>query len=593
MDIILIIIEILLLFGLTAGLVHYYAFPQTSILMRVVSFLAYFLGFLGILLLPIDIAHVQNDGSPSMPVFWSWQFVYLATFVMGYVVCPLCSDFNVAGDFTTGAKICTAIKKNFKLLLAAILLTAVVMTYLLVWHRNQLDNFIWFGMAAVNTYGLMLVLLFLGQGLVEVPRKLFLSSNCKKALDRLYFRASELDTQVFESMCDLQRAETKANKLVEALKQQGTRMSSAQVESFETFAEIIQNTIRDFPLEIEPFFIRDEFSTQVPTWEDLKKPIFIETHAELRQAQGSYLTRKAQWEELVRRAELLEAALRRERESSRDKSGTFIRDGFHSKLLRLKDNLQWIWLTKLRTGWLRVMAVLATIMSLVIFWSYVVLAVGVDNASPLGLLLAEMPGDFEFAVQLAALVPMMYMSLCIYRTLFTLKIYGDLSLQGPHLSPVGALLFNAQQMIRLQFSLGYSFILMAKYNRITALQLLMNNMVVVPIFGKDFNHYAPVLMVVLCLFTLFKCYARLLKLLGIETEDSANMGNPASADEIMKGRKLVHRYQQSRDGTEERPSNSASGGTPKQSLTRSVNSFVTFDTTMIELTEHKDTVQLV
>ena len=80
---------------------------------------------------------------------------------------------------------------------------------------------------------------------------------------------------------------------------------------------------------------------------------------------------------------------------------------------------------------------------------------------------------------------------------------------------------NAQYLIRLQFPLAYNFLLLLRNpaSKNTAFRTLMNNMDVVPLMGEDFNVYAPLVMVVLALFTVFHGYARLLRAVGLQHED--------------------------------------------------------------------------
>jgi len=57
----------------------------------------------------------------------------------------------------------------------------------------------------------------------------------------------------------------------------------------------------------------------------------------------------------------------------------------------------------------------------------------------------------------------------------------------------------------------------------------MNNMDVVPVMGEDFNVYAPLVMVVLALFTVFNGYARLLRAIGLQHEDLLTVEEHAGA----------------------------------------------------------------
>lgn len=49
-------------------------------------------------------------------------------------------------------------------------------------------------MALANTYGLLFIILLLGQGLIQVPRQLWETSFNEKQLQRLYFKATQVRT---------------------------------------------------------------------------------------------------------------------------------------------------------------------------------------------------------------------------------------------------------------------------------------------------------------------------------------------------------------------------------------------------------------
>lgn len=50
-------------------------------------------------------------------------------------------------------------------------------------------------MALANTYGLLFIILLLGQGLIQVPRQLWETSFNDMELQRLYFNATQVWTQ--------------------------------------------------------------------------------------------------------------------------------------------------------------------------------------------------------------------------------------------------------------------------------------------------------------------------------------------------------------------------------------------------------------
>jgi hypothetical protein len=195
------------------------------------------------------------------------------------------------------------------------------------------------------------------------------------------------------------------------------------------------------------------------------------------------------------------------------------------------------------------MGVSCAFLSGVVMWSEATLGIPF-NLSPFAWVLRIFDGEGykERGVlfQLAALLPLLYMSLCVYSSLFKLSIFGRYRLRGSKQSPGVALVFNAQYLVRLQFPLGYNYLLMIKYDTSTtdcAFSHVMKNMETVPFLGTSFSVYAPLLILALCGFTLFNGYARLLGALGFEHEDAILSGDRETLDsKVNEGITLLRRH---------------------------------------------------
>jgi hypothetical protein len=124
-------------------------------------------------------------------------------------------------------------------------------------------------------------------------------------------------------------------------------------------------------------------------------------------------------------------------------------------------------------------------------------------------------------VQAVSFLALAYMTLCTFWSLFRINIGWGYRLQGPQQSPPSSLIFNGEYFSRLQFSLGYNFLLCLNIDRtdLTAFNKLVENIQVVPVFGTSFTVYVPIIMVLVALITLFDVFGRTLAFLGIESDD--------------------------------------------------------------------------
>jgi hypothetical protein len=101
-------------------------------------------------------------------------------------------------------------------------------------------------------------------------------------------------------------------------------------------------------------------------------------------------------------------------------------------------------------------------LSIIILWSEMALSTPLH--SPIGSLIGAYSTNRDSSVnsafiQFVCFFTLAYMSLCTYWSLFQLNLGWAYTLQGPQLSPPSSLIFNGQYFSRLQFPLGYNFLL--------------------------------------------------------------------------------------------------------------------------------------
>ncbi|KAL3788899.1 hypothetical protein HJC23_002653 [Cyclotella cryptica] len=134
-------------------------------------------------------------------------------------------------------------------------------------------------------------------------------------------------------------------------------------------------------------------------------------------------------------------------------------------------------------------------------------------------------------------------SICVYTCLFQMSLLGPYCLRGNRQSHGVALVFNAQYLVRLQFPLGYNYLMMLKYDMTNcSFHSIMSDMSTIPFFGTSFTFYAPLLILAVCAFTLCDAYPKLLHLLGIEHEDALLLLDQETLDgKVNEGIQLLKR----------------------------------------------------
>lgn len=424
---------------------------------------------------------------------------------------------------------------------------AVVFIIFLVIKMKSFGHIIPVLMALGNTWGFMMVVLLLGYSLVDLPKQVWRQANPQVELRRTQIVASSADEALFEAVWELQDCEDLIDKI--ASKVGGISDRRSGMEPY--FARCVDKllTARNSTAVLSPEMQQkrtsgrgrhdesrnDDSEEDIPSIASLAK-----LNARLARAQAEVVSSEQRWNALVQQnkfySELCEG--RTQIDAGQD-------DGCCKKLYK---SIRFTWLVCMRPLFFRVLGMACATMSGAVLWSEATLAVPF-NVSPFALALRmfDTPGnrDRGFLFQLAALLPILYMSTCVYSSLFKLSNFGPYRLRGDKQSHGVALLFNAQYLVRLQFPLAYNFLNIIKYDTSTtdcAFSHVMNMMSTVPFFGTNFSIYAPLLILALCAFTLCNGYARILGMFGIEHEDAILMGDRETLDsKVSEGIALLRR----------------------------------------------------
>lgn len=197
------------IFILAAWIVNHYASPGVPFLIKLLVTISLWLGFGGIALLPIDLQITtvykeEEEGDKSQPneTYTAWITVYLSTMVLGFVALPLVREALKSGQFTIStmarAGCRNAIKKYLFMLIIGVLAIIALTIKLHDWHIVPVV------MAIGNTYGLLLVSLFLGYGLVDVPRHAYAKADAHTELRSRRILAGNADEALFDAVWELQ-----------------------------------------------------------------------------------------------------------------------------------------------------------------------------------------------------------------------------------------------------------------------------------------------------------------------------------------------------------------------------------------------------
>eukprot|EP00930_Biecheleria_cincta_P072049 TRINITY_DN59492_c0_g1_i1.p1 TRINITY_DN59492_c0_g1~~TRINITY_DN59492_c0_g1_i1.p1 ORF type:complete len:663 (+),score=96.66 TRINITY_DN59492_c0_g1_i1:39-1991(+) len=161
----------------------------------------------------VSVAHGHQQVAAKL-LRSSWVAMYWTTSLLSYLVCPVLMEFEASADFSNWARLRTALWRNMVYYAVYILVMVLLLIILIVRGEVQGDLQSWC-IAASNAWGLLVLTLLMGFGLVAVPRHFWKLADPSSQLRELYVSAVEKDETRHGCLFELQDAISEARaKLV-------------------------------------------------------------------------------------------------------------------------------------------------------------------------------------------------------------------------------------------------------------------------------------------------------------------------------------------------------------------------------------------
>ncbi|GMH32963.1 hypothetical protein BSKO_00797 [Bryopsis sp. KO-2023] len=478
-----------------------YPGPRTSLAVKVVSAYAWLTSFSIIALVPVDVWATIGKKNAE-PISVMWKISYWSTQVLTWLVIPLFQGYVEAGDFTFLGRVRSSIKDNLLFYFVMGGLGGIGLLIVIVTGHLRMGTLPGFCIALANTFGLLVVVLLLGYGLVAVPKYVWQRSNPEIRLKWCLHRVGVLAGKLEDAIAELDRV---------CLVVQATKQQISKRDPLRPFIDDIQEEMHaSAPKELcQTRPVHDEFNDL--SADDLEYATDIRQLASLRKrvqnAMDGFEGAKAQYMVRVTRAfELSDICLKRQSGYSTEQD-PLGQSWLHSAY--------WQFRCVLKPVARRVLAVLLAALSVIVVWSEVTIALErKPDLSPFSLLIRDTKK--EWPVYLVVLFPLAYMSFCTYHSLFSLgalKFYQLI----PGATPPFSLLLNGALLCRFAAPLAYNFLHIIRMNRsfngrTTVFTKQMGAMKVVPFFGKNFNTLLPIFLLVHCLLILCDVWNRVASL---------------------------------------------------------------------------------
>ncbi|XP_006366223.1 LMBR1 domain-containing protein 2 homolog A-like [Solanum tuberosum] len=501
------LISLPLTLGMVIWTLKYFSGPEVP---RYVFFTVGYTWFCSIsiiILVPADIwTTIVGSDNGGISFFWSWS--YWSTFLLTWLVVPLIQGFEDAGDFTLVERLKTSIHAN--LVFYAILgIVGLLGLILLITMRKSWDgNALGFAMACSNTFGLVTGAFLLGFGMSEIPKSMWKNADWTTRQKVLSHKIAKMAVKLDDAHQEL------SNAIVVA---QATSKQMSKRDPLRRYMDVIDNMLVQMFREDPSFKPQGGQLGENDMDYDTDDKSMAKLRRNLRIAREEYYRYKSEYLTYVTEALELEDTIKNyeQRNATGWKFVSTLRSERAGTLGSFFDTTELIWRCVLRKQLKKVSAVILCCMSVAILLAEATLLPrGVDLS--LFSILIKSVGDQEVLVQVFAFLPLMYMCVCTYYSLFKAGMYMFYSLTPRQTSSV-SLLMICSMIARYAPPISYNFLNLISLgeNKKTIFEKRMGTVdKAVPFFGQGFNKIYPLIMVVYTLLVASNFFDRIIRFFG-------------------------------------------------------------------------------
>uniref|UniRef100_A0A8C7GRY6 LMBR1 domain containing 2b n=1 Tax=Oncorhynchus kisutch TaxID=8019 RepID=A0A8C7GRY6_ONCKI len=560
-------IEIVVVFFLALFLLHRYAdFRKQQRMVLFGTLLAWYLCFLIVFILPLDISTVSTikenkeiietqsvcykpwsyipDG--IMPVFW--RVVYWTSQCLTWLLLPFMQSYARSGGFSITGKIKTALIENAIYYGTYLLIFGSLLIYVAVhpqWYELQT-----IGITAANTWGLFLLVLLLGYGLVEIPRSYWNASRQGHLLIKTYFKAAKLMTEKADAEENLEDVMEEVRKVQESIKYN------------HPLRKYIDTILRKCPVEYQEKMGRnmddyEDFDDKQNTYPSEKN--LVKLHKQVIYAVQRHNRTHVQWQILLQQAMHLEDVAKNETSSAHQFVHSFPSTEPTSWLspYLYTPTVEWYWECLLRQWFYRLLAVLLSLFSVGVVWSECTFFSTRPVLSLFAVFIQLAERDYNYLyIEMACFITIFFLCTCVYSTVFRIRVFNYYYLASHHQTDAYSLQFSGMLFCRLTPPLCLNFLglihmdsaISHQLKEQTAYTSIMGSMRVLSFIANGFYIYYPMLILLLCIATYFSLGTRCLNLLGFQQFVG---DNEMTSDLIDEGKELIRREKRKRQRTED------------------------------------------
>ncbi|KAM3719436.1 G-protein coupled receptor-associated protein [Dirofilaria immitis] len=456
---------------------------------------------------------------PNYVLLRLWRVVYWTTQLLTWIILPLMQSYSNAGDFSALGKLRSAVYSNTIYYGTCLIVFLMLMIYAAIKGvALNVEHLKVILISASNTWGLFLLVVLLGYGLIEIPRQFWQMGNRNYRLNKTYFDIDKLST-------DKNDAEDTVREIYKEVQSVLALLCTEHL-----LRRYAQTILAKFPSELVSQITsgsNDYFSVTsniAPNNEGfiVNEKYLIRLHKRVISAIQNYRRRQAQWNALILRALYLEDVQQAEM------SGQFVRTkGRQTNFFCCSFHFCFLWHVLFKRPLLKILGLFFYVLTGFIMWSECTFFVMHPQLSLAALIVHHAAYAYHYLrIQVYATVILSYLCICAYYTVFKLRIYRYYHLDPHHMTDENSLLFSTILLCRLTPPICLNVLGMihldshvtsdTQFTIETQFTKLMGHLDLIPVLARGINIYLPILIVLLALGTWFRLGTRLLHLLGID-----------------------------------------------------------------------------
>lgn len=370
----------------------------------------------------------DNSASPELGNFFLLELVILEHISVNL-------GYEDAGDFTVTERLKTSIHRNLVFYLIVGSIGVIGLILLVTMRRNLRGGALGFAMACSNTFGLVTGAFLLGFGLSEIPRSLWKKADWT-------FRQKALSHKIADMAMELDDAHQNfSNAIVIA---QATSNQMSKRDPLRPCMDVIDRMVAHMFKEDPSFKPQGGKLGEKDMDYDADEKSMAELRRQLRVAQEQYYRYKSEYMTCVLEALELEDTIKNydQRHATGWKYISSLRGSHPGNLGSILDTSELLWRCILRKRLQRLLSIILGCMSVAILLAEATLLPSVDLS--LFSILIKSARRHELPVEVFAFIPLMYMCLCTYYSLFKVGMMAFYSLMPRQTSSVSLLMIVSE-----------------------------------------------------------------------------------------------------------------------------------------------------